>query len=84
MANFRLRTGDGWGEDAYLGRQPFFRDYPRLLVYETGVHFIDMFRFLFGEIETVSAHLRRLNPVIKGEDSGQIFLTFDNGVRGAL
>jgi hypothetical protein len=24
---FRLRTGDGWPEDAYLARQPFFRDY---------------------------------------------------------
>jgi D-apiose dehydrogenase len=32
------RLGDGWGERAYLDRQPFFRDYPRLLIYETGVH----------------------------------------------
>ena len=35
---FRMRTGDGWGPDAYLSRQPFFRSYPRLLIYETGVH----------------------------------------------
>ena len=44
------RFGDGWGERAYLDRQPFFRDYPRLLIYETGVHFIDTFRFLLGEV----------------------------------
>jgi predicted dehydrogenase len=76
---FRLRTGDGWGENAYLDRQPFFRDYPRLLIYETGVHFIDTFRFLLGEVEEVYANLRRLNPVIKGEETGQVFFRFVNG-----
>ena len=45
--------------NAYLDRQPFFRDYPRLLIYETGVHFIDTFRFLLGEVEEVYANLRR-------------------------
>jgi predicted dehydrogenase len=44
------RFGDGWGENAYLDRQPFFRDYPQLLIYETGIHFIDTFRFLLGEV----------------------------------
>ncbi len=77
--HFLMRLGDGWRDDAYLARQPFFRDYPRLLVYETGVHFIDTFRFLLGEVHTVFAHVRRLNPVIQGEDSGQIFLKFENG-----
>lgn len=76
---FLLRLGDGWGDDAYLARQPFFRDYPRLLLYETGVHFIDTFRFLLGEVESVFAHVRRLNPVIRGEDCGQLFLKFSGG-----
>ena len=76
---FRMRTGDGWPEDAYLARQPFFRDYPRLLVYETGVHFIDTFRYLLGEVESVTARLRRLNPVIRGEDAGMLLLTFRSG-----
>ncbi len=78
-AYFRMRTGDGWGEDAYLDRQPFFRDYPRLLVFETGVHFIDTFRFLLGDVAAVYARLRRLNPVIAGEDAGQIHFTFRSG-----
>ncbi|MGH8638533.1 MAG: Gfo/Idh/MocA family protein [Burkholderiales bacterium] len=77
--SFVMRMGDGWGPDAYLARQPFFRDYPRLLVYETGVHFIDTFRFLLGEIASVFAHLRRLNSVIAGEDAGQLILTFASG-----
>ena len=75
----RSRPGDGWGDDAYLARQPFFRDYPRLLVYETGIHFIDTFRFLLGEIETVYARLRRLNPVIRGEDSGLLIFGMAGG-----
>lgn len=38
--NFRTRQGDGWGENAYIPRQPYFREYPKLLIYETGV-FVD-------------------------------------------
>jgi D-apiose dehydrogenase len=77
--SFVMRMGDGWGDEAYLARQPFFRDYPRLLIYETGVHFIDTFRFLLGEVASVTAAIRRLNPVIRGEDAGQLLLTFQNG-----
>jgi len=76
---FRMRLGDGWGERAYLDRQPFFRDYPRLLVYETGVHFVDTFRYLLGEVVEVFANLRRLNPGIRGEETGQVFFRFENG-----
>ncbi len=76
---FRMRTGDGWGQDAYIPLQPFFRDYPKLLIYETGVHFVDTFRYLLGEIREVYANLRRLNSVIQGEDAGQVFLKFESG-----
>ena len=76
--NFRSRMGDGWGENAYLGRQPYFRDYKKLLVYETGVHFIDTFRYHAGEVTSAYAILKRLNPVIKGEDSGLLVLNFEN------
>ena len=65
---FRSRMGDGWGENAYIPRQPYFREYPRLLVFENGVHFVDTYRFLAGEISRVTSWHRRLNPVIKGED----------------
>lgn len=76
---FMTRLGDGWGESAYLDRQPFFRDYPRLLIYETGVHFIDTFRYLLGEVTSVYAQLRRLNPAIQGEETGQVFFRFASG-----
>lgn len=80
--NFCSRMGDGWGEQAYIPRQPYFREYPRLLVYETGLHFIDTFRYLAGDITRVTAWLRRLNPVIKGEDCGLLVFEFANGAIG--
>jgi D-apiose dehydrogenase len=80
-AYFRMRMGDGWGEDAYLNRQPYFREMPRLLVYETGTHFIDTYRYLFGEAEAVYARLRKLNALIAGEDAGIIQFDFKNGVQ---
>ena len=71
-------------QDAYLARQPFFREYPRLLIYETGVHFIDTFRFLLGEVATVVAETKRLNPAIRGEDAGQVLLEVPERVDGDL
>jgi predicted dehydrogenase len=80
--NFRKRMGDGWGKDAYLSRQPYFRDYPRLIVYENGIHFIDTFRFLAGEIKSVFAKLRKMNPVIAGEDWAMVMFEFEKDVVG--
>lgn len=81
LATFRLRTGDGQGPRAYLDRQPYFQTMPRLLVHETAVHWIDTFRFLLGPIRDVYADLRRMNPVISGEDAGHVLFGFDEGVR---
>lgn len=75
---FRLRPGDGQGPEAYLDRQPYFQQMPQFLVRETAVHFIDTFRFLMGEVRAVTARLRRLNPVIAGEDSGLLIFEFDD------
>jgi D-apiose dehydrogenase len=77
--SMRSRMGDGWGAEAYLGRQPYFRSMPRLLVHETGVHFVDTFRYLGGEIEECFASLRRLNPAIAGEDAGRLSFRFRSG-----
>ncbi|MEM7235451.1 MAG: Gfo/Idh/MocA family oxidoreductase, partial [Planctomycetota bacterium] len=75
----RSRMGDGWQDDAYLARQPYFRTMPRFLIFETGVHFVDTFRFLGGEITGVYASLRRLNTAIAGEDAGVVLFEFESG-----
>jgi predicted dehydrogenase len=51
-AYFAMRPGDGWGEQPYP-LQPYFKDMEKFLVFETGVHFVDTFRYLFGEIKSV-------------------------------
>jgi predicted dehydrogenase len=79
---FALRPGDGQGPNAYLDRQPYFQKMERFLVHETAVHLIDVFRYLFGEISSVYADLRRINPAISGEDAGILLFSFKNGARG--
>lgn len=81
QTTFRLRPGDGQGDQAYLDRQPYFQKMKRFLVHETAVHFIDTFRYLMGEPSWVWADLRRLNPVVQGEDAGLIVFGFEDGRR---
>lgn len=81
---FRLRPGDGQGPRAYLDRQPYFQSMPRLLVMETAIHWIDTFRFLLGEVAAVYARLRRINPVIAGEDAAVIVFEFERGAIGVF
>ncbi len=80
----RARLGDGWREDAYMHTQPYFRKYRRFLVFETGAHFLDLFRYLGGEIHTLYARLARLNPNIQGEDCAHVVCAFQNGATATL
>jgi predicted dehydrogenase len=50
-------------------KQPYFRDYTKLVTWEMGIHHVDALRFLFGDIDTVYAVQWKLNPVIAGEDA---------------
>jgi len=61
--------------------QPYFAQYPRLLIYETLVHFLDTACYLFGRPESLRAYTKRINPRIAGEDSAQIRLFWPNGRR---
>ena len=81
QVTFRFRPGDGQGAGAYLDRQPYFQKMPRFLVHETAVHWVDTFRYLLGDPLAVYADLRRINPVIAGEDAGHILFEHPGGVR---
>ncbi|MBT8424874.1 MAG: Gfo/Idh/MocA family oxidoreductase [Silicimonas sp.] len=81
QASFRMRPGDGQGPRAYLDRQPYFQQMERFLVRETAVHWIDTYRYLFGDPVAVYADLRRLNPAISGEDAGYILFEHPGGIR---
>lgn len=78
---FKLRPGDGQGRNAYLDRQPYFRHMEQFLIHETGIHWVDVFRYLLGEPQAVSADLRKINPHIAGEDAGYFIFHYNNALR---
>ena len=80
---FRMRTGDGRGPEPYQ-TQPYFREMDRLLVYETAVHFLDTFRFLAGDFDSIFCRTNRINPVIRGEDCALVQLSFSSGANGII
>ena len=84
QVTFRLRPGDGQGPRAYLDRQPYFQEMEKLLIHETGVHYIDTFRYLLGDPTAVYADLRKMNPVIAGEDAGYVLFDHPNRARALL
>lgn len=79
---FRSRMGDGHGDDAYLARQPYFQTMNRFIIFEAGIHTVDTFRFLGGDIRRVWCHHRKLNPVIAGEDTAIAMFEFNKGGMG--
>jgi predicted dehydrogenase len=76
-AYFAMRPGDGWGESPYPV-QPYFKEMKEFLIFETGVHFIDTYRYLFGEIQSVYCQTKRINPIIEGEDMAIAHFNFVN------
>lgn len=79
----RMRHHEGAGPDPFP-QQPYFREMPRFMVYEILLHHLDTARFLFGEIETVSAKLSRLNPAMRGEDCAVISVRHESGLTGVV
>lgn len=80
--SFRNRAGDGHGPEAYLARQPYFQTMEKFLIFEAGIHTIDTFRYLGGEIEQAWCWHRKLNPVIAGEDTAVGVFRFEDGAMG--
>ncbi|MEZ5355680.1 MAG: Gfo/Idh/MocA family oxidoreductase [Bryobacteraceae bacterium] len=81
---FRMRRADGMGAEPYAA-QPYFRQMPRLLLFESVVHPIDTARFLFGGVDTIYAHTARRNPRIAGEDTALCVLQHkDSGLAGIV
>jgi D-apiose dehydrogenase len=80
---FQWRTGDGRGPDPYPA-QPYFKEMPRFLVYESLVHILDTFRYLAGELSQVYCQNRKVNQQIAGEDHSLIQVTFASGLPGLI
>lgn len=53
-----------------------FLDWPRVVLFDMGIHYADIFRFLFGEAESVYARLEQLNANLQGEDRAVVVINF--------
>jgi predicted dehydrogenase len=54
--------------------QPYMQKMKHLIVYEWGVHLIDVLRFFFGEVNSVYARLEKVSNICAGEDRALITL----------
>lgn len=54
------------------------------VMFDLGIHDIDIMRFLVGEIESVYAKAGRFNSDIEYEDYANILLNFTNGICGII
>ena len=80
---FHVRTGDGFGPDAYTV-QPYFTEMNRFLIYETLIHHLDTARLIAGEVESIYCQTQRVNPKIAGEDCVAISINFSAGATGVI
>lgn len=51
---------------------------------DTGVHSIDLFRFLVGEVASACGYISTFNPKLRVEDSAALLLTAENGALGVV
>jgi predicted dehydrogenase len=75
-----------WGRVSFrsgydvFANQPYLAKGKRFIVEDLGIHALDIARFLFGDVATMSARTTRVRPDIAGEDVATMMLGHDNGV----
>ena len=79
LCNLTLISEDG-GVPPFLrlDRQVRFRSMHRLILYEYGVHLLDVLRSWFGECTVITAVTSRMSPYVVGEDAAFVELGFNS------
>jgi predicted dehydrogenase len=80
---YRHRAADALQEPPFPN-QPYFIRMPRFLLLETVIHFIDVARFLLGDVARVTARARRISGVTVGEDAAWVALEFHSGAAALI
>jgi predicted dehydrogenase len=77
-APFQAKIQERWRATLphFESTQAYLAEMPRLILYEMGVHYLDVFRYLFGEPEAVTARLHHISPKVRGEDVQMILLNY--------
>jgi predicted dehydrogenase len=71
------------GFDVFSG-QPYLAEGERFIIEDLGIHILDIARFLLGDVATLTARTRRINPSIKGEDCATMLLDHEKGVTSVV
>lgn len=66
------------GYDVFSG-QPYLAQGDRFIIEDLGIHTLDIARYILGDVLTVTARSKRVNPSIKGEDVATILLDHESG-----
>src|SRR3954465_5253873 len=66
-----------------LNRQPYLKDFRRLLIFEVLIHNLDVMRVLLGPLEVVAARVAKVNQELAGEDAAVVLLKAD-GITAVL
>jgi predicted dehydrogenase len=66
------------GFDVFSG-QPYLAEGERFIIEDLGIHTLDIARFILGDVTSLTARTRRINPKIRGEDVATILLDHENG-----
>lgn len=65
------------GYDVFSG-QPYLAEGERFIIEDLGIHTLDIARFILGDVSSLTARTKRVNPKIKGEDVATILLDHEN------
>jgi predicted dehydrogenase len=60
-----------------LAAEPHAMKHDRLIVYDWGIHLIDLLRFLFGDVSSIYALMDHVSSYCKGEDRALMTLNID-------
>ncbi|PRY22116.1 putative dehydrogenase [Aliiruegeria haliotis] len=69
--------------DIYAG-QPYLADLERFILFDVGVHVVDLIRSVLGDVVRVSCETDSIRPGITGEDSATLLLRHENGAIGVV
>lgn len=67
-----------------LNRQPYLKDFRRLLIFEALIHHLDVMRTLLGPLRVVSTEIARVNRSLAGEDVAVIVMRGENDLTAVV
>ena len=69
--------------DVFSG-QPYLAEGERFIIEDLGIHTLDIARYILGDVRSLTARTKRVNPIIKGEDVATILLDHENGATSVV